>query len=385
MAVSNLQTFVNEFQDYLFNQVPVYDLINYKRASSSDYFGLFKNTTNLLNEYQTNLNFLEVTTNNIDKEIETIISSLNSKLDKIEVYANTLLGINSSELFSRDIITLEPYYLMEYYGWNTSQKALTLIPKTTYQIIGPYSESAGSKRLSKYLIPTHYVSKYININKDTKSQISSISYLNDNKEVLNTEFLKANFNETVLLIDIPINTRYVFITYYGEISPSITLLSANYESFKSYSLPVKSYSYGNIFNLNSVTDLPEGCYIQAKISFSFFDVNNINIYNENITMALNNDNLCLKEYKNHAPGETIYGYWLNGIYTTDLAAIPDNAIILYKPIYSDYITSYTDSTLFLNVKRAQTVEININLEFFSLKSETQTPRLLYLTGITRNV
>jgi hypothetical protein len=95
----SIQKFVSEFQDHLFNQMPLFDRLNIERASKTDYFGAHKNAEEVLERYKESLQFLEENALNVTDEVETILNSLDKKIEKINTYATTIIGINSTENF----------------------------------------------------------------------------------------------------------------------------------------------------------------------------------------------------------------------------------------------------------------------------------------------
>ena len=102
-------------------------------------------------------------------------------------------------------------------------------------------------------------------------------------------------------------------------------------------------------------------------------------------IPINSDGLAVKPYS-EIENETVYGYWLNSVYEEEnLDSIPQHAIVTYKPKQEDGVTLFTEAALRLSVKGAKTIEVTPTVHLQSLASSTLTPRILYLTGLTKNV
>ena len=48
----SIKTFISEFQDYLFNLEPLFNRLDVKRASKTDYFGAHKNAENIIESFK---------------------------------------------------------------------------------------------------------------------------------------------------------------------------------------------------------------------------------------------------------------------------------------------------------------------------------------------
>lgn len=384
----SIKTFVSEFQDYLFNLLPVYDRLNIDKTSKTDFYGAAKNAEEILEKYGDSLEFLEKNALSVPDEINTILNSLDNKIEKINTFATTIIGINSTENFDNELLTIHPYVLSDYENWELKQKCLLLPILSTYIVLQPYTTiTSSNKGVSKYIIPSSSSSKYLNVSKKHTTQLTSITYLNDSKEVIETSVLTNSLNKLEIILEIPLTTRYITLDYYFDEEDLITVtpLSFKHETSSRTSLSRKTYDYGNILAINSTLDLPNGCYAQLELELSFKDINGTEISKKKAILPLNNDGLALERYSK-VKGVTVYGYWLNSHYIEDdLQNIPDEAYVLYKPTQEDGISAFTESALKLSVKSAKTIDVSSTLVFNSLASNSLTPRLKYLTGLTKNV
>lgn len=384
----SIKTFISEFQDYLFNFEPIFDRIDTKRASKTDYFGAFKQAEEILEEYKDSLDFLEREALTVNNEIETILNSLDKKLDKIETFASTIIGINSSQDTYKELLTINPYLLTELPDWETTQKCATLPIISTFREIKPYSSVVKEgKAVAKFTIGDQYSTKYLAIQKAITTQLISISYLNDNKEVLDTVALPSTLNKSNITVEIPLTTRYVSLDYYydDEHLVTITPLSFKHNPFSDTSLQTKEYDYGSLLVFNSNIELPTGCYASLDLNLSFKDINGSEVLNTRAMLPLNSDGYAVKQAKD-LDNENAKGYWLNSVYSEEnLDKVPSEAYALYRPTYGTDIQLFTESALKLNVRNAKTIVVEATLKFYSLYKPTQTPRLFYLTGMTKNV
>ena len=391
----SIQKYVSEFQDYLFNQMPLFDRLNIERASKTDFYGAHKNAEEVLERYSESLQFLEENALNVSAEIDEILNSLEKKIEKINTYATTLIGINSTEHFDNELLTIQPYILSDNENWEVNQKCLMLPVVSSLTTFYPYYEDNNDKKgVSKFLLDDSKATKYINIKKLNTTNITSITYLNDIKDIIETVTLTNNLNRLNLVLEIPIVARYVIIDYYGETvlvgskyklvdKLKIIPLTFKHEPYSITSLPTYTYTYGDIFSINSHIDLPFGCYSILNLELSFKDINNKEIVKKNSIIPLNSDGLAIKQYRE---GDSVYGYWLNGIYEDlNLTSIPINTTVVYKPIQEEGIEVITESALRFNIKNAKTIDITPTLYLYSLASTSLTPRIFYLTGLTKNV
>lgn len=384
----SIKTFIAEFQDYLFNFEPIFDRIDTKRASKTDYFGAFKQAEEILEEYKESLDFLEREALTVTNEIETILNSLDKKLDKIETFASTIIGINSSQDTYKELLTINPYLLTELPDWETTQKCVLLPIISTFREIKPYSSVVkDGKAVAKFTIGDQYSTKYLAIKKSVTTQLISISYLNDNKEVLETVSLPSTLNKSDITVEIPLTTRYVSLDYYYDTDHLVTItpLSFKHSPFSDTSLPTKEYEYGSLLVFNSNIELPLGCYASLDLHLSFKDVNGTEVVSIQAVLPLNSDGYAVKQAK-YLSDEKVKGYWLNSVYSEEnLENIPPDAYVLYRPKYDTSAQIFTEAALKLNVKNAKTVKVEATLKFYSLYKQTHTPRLFYLTGMTKNV
>mgnify|MGYP003588374912 FL=1 len=383
----SIQKFVSEFQDHLFNQMPLFDRLNIERASKTDYFGAHKNAEEVLERYKESLQFLEENALNVTDEVETILNSLDKKIEKINTYATTIIGINSTENFDNELLTIQPYVLSDLENWETTQKCLLLPILSSYRIVQPYTTlKSGNKGVSKFLLSDEQSTKFISLKKKHTTQLTAVTYLNDDKDKLETVTLAGGLNKLNIILEIPITTRYIIVDYYYETDDELILtpLSFKHEQESYTNLPTYTYEYGDIFAINCNADLPFGCYVTIELSCSFKDINNIEIAHKKMLIPINSDGLAVRPYS-EIENETVYGYWLNSVYEEEnLDSIPQHAIVTYKPKQEDGVTLFTEAALRLSVKGAKTIEVTPTVHLQSLASSTLTPRILYLTGLTKN-
>lgn len=385
----SIKTFISEFQDNLFNFEPLFDRLDITRASKTDYYGAHKNAEDILELYKDSLEFIETNATGVDKEIQSIINGLNNKLDKIETFASTIIGINSSQDSFKELLTIHPYVLSEVVNWETIQKCTLLPILSTYRTIKPYGEILkDGKGIARFIIGDEYSTKYITIQKPSTTQLVSISYLNDEKEQLSSTSLPNTLNKTDIILEIPISTRYITIDYYYESTDPISIVPLSFKHQVTDVVPIgkKTYEYGNLLVFNSNVDLPAGCYAILDLNLSFTDVNNREVLNKQVQLSLDSDGVLVDLYQNLKETDTVVGYWLNNIYNdTDFSNIPDNAMVLFRKEKDNIIDVFTESALKFDVKNAKNIVVTASLKLYSLKSNTQTPRVFYLTGMTKNV
>lgn len=385
----SIKTFIAEFQDYLFNLEPLFNRLDVKRASKTDYFGAHKNAEKILEDFKESIEFIETNGANINSEVQSILKGLNNKLDKIDIFSSAMIGINSSQDNFKELLTIHPFLLNNTPNWEAIQKCVLLPILSTYTVLQPYSNVLKEgKGVARFTISDRYATKYISIDKELDLQLISVAYLNDDKEQLETSTLPNTINKSNVVLEIPINTRYISIDYYYETPSQLTItpLTFKHTPYDIVSLGQQTYEYGNILVFNSNIDLPKGCYAILDLNLSFRDVNDKEVLNKQVKLPLNSDGYLVDRYANIDKDLTVKGYWLNNVYDEDsLTNISDDAYVLYKDKKDEDVELFTESALKFTVKNAKKIKVTTSLKLYSLNNTTQTPRIFYLTGMTRNV
>ena len=385
----SIKTFITEFQDYLFNLEPLFNRLDTKRASKTDYFGANKNAEEVIESFKESVEFIETNGISINEEVSGIIKGLNNKLDKIDTFSSAIIGINSSVDNFKQLLTIHPYVLSNTTNWETIQKCVILPVLSTYRKITAYSEVLkDGKGTARFILGDEYSTKYISLHKNLTTQLVSIAYLNDDKEQLSAEVLPNTLNKDNVVLEIPINTRYISVEYYYDTpSPlSITPLTYKHTNTDIVSLGQQTYTYGDILVFNSNVDLPTGCFAVLDLNLSFKDVNGNEVLNKQIKLPLNSDGFLVDMYEKVKANSIIKGYWLNSVYEEDsLENIPSHAYVVYKEEKDSDIEFFTESALKFSVKNAKQIVVTASLNLYSLNKTTQTPRVFYLTGMTKNV
>lgn len=385
-----IKKFVSEFQDHLVSYIPIYSQLDTTRASSTDYFGAYCSTKNLLTKYETDLNFLETTVKSVEEEIDSILNSLDNKLYKINTFASIVKGINTATGEGGELVTIKPYLLNTYPIWESLQECLTLPIRSTYRKLKSYSDTKTSSRcISKFTLDTQFSTKYLSVKKDSTLSILSLSYYNDSKELLESSEILNTINKTSLIIEIPINTKYVTIeSIYENDNYNIELipLSFKHDTKTSCALPTEIYEYGDILYFNIDSDIPEGCYVSLDLQLVFKDVNNKEVYSKNINLPINSDKKIIKNTKDLKENEKVVGYWVEGLYTEDIQDITENSYAVVNQESDENISFFTESSLkFSSIRNSKTIEVTPTLKMYSLKNNTSTPRVYSITGMTKNV
>lgn len=271
------------------------------------------------------------------------------------------------------------------------EECITLPILSTHKEIKSYSNTITNNRcISRFLLDTKFATKYLNIVKDKTLNIVSISYYNDSKEFLSTTELIDSLNKTKIVVEIPVNTRYITIeSIFESNNNSLYLipLSFNHKPSSRISLPTKKYEYGNVLSFSFNSEIPEGCYVILDLQLIFRDVNHKEVYSSSIKLPINSDKKLLKKYSNIKEDDKIVGVWLEGIYTENVEdKVDERCYVTTELKATDNIEYYTESSLlFKNIKNSKTIEVVPTLEMYSMKKTTITPKIYSITGITKNV
>lgn len=390
-----IKNFISEFQDYFFVKRSLLESLDEDKLSSSNIEITLKQTEQIINDFKQELQFLDKETIEVYTEVEDIINSINSKIDKINFYAEAIKDVNTTTEDKDNIISIFPYPLdSASKNWEQNGRCYILEPKSSYINVSPYStasyDSFAKKGVNKYIISDTYSTRYIAINKNATVKINNITCFNSAREKLSTIVLNS---ENSNVITIPYNTVYINIEYEAEDSSSInfSIIPLSFYHFSTSIIPLQfnTYPYGNILSFNVKKDIPFGCYMQIKMYCTFKDVNGNVITAEEFWYSIDNDNKVVLK-KEWVTTEVVERVWKNGAFkniesTTELDSIKDNDYVICKPAYNSKIRLNTESSFFLNVKGAKTVEIQPSLYLYSLANETLTPRFNRLTGIMKSI
>ena len=91
-----IRNFIAEFQDYFYVRRSIIERLDENSLSSSNIEVAYKQTEDIVEDFKTNLEFLDKETTEILKEIEDVIGSLDNKIEKINRYAEAIKDVNTS-------------------------------------------------------------------------------------------------------------------------------------------------------------------------------------------------------------------------------------------------------------------------------------------------
>ena len=386
-----IRNFISEFQDYFYVRRSIIERLDENSLSTSNIEVAYKQTEDLIEDFKTNLEFLDKETNEVLKEIDDIIGSLDNKIEKINRYAEAIKDINTSSDDADKIVEIHPYeFNTASNNWEYNSRCYMLEPKSSYVVVRPYSTAVdknSKKGLSKFILDDAYSSNYIVINKEFSININNIVYMNSSREEIKIESLNTNLLSTRNIIAIPQNTSYINIEFSYDTEPSfsITPLSFYHHPKAIITLDKNEYKYGDILSFNQKSEIPFGCYAQVMLNCVFKDVNGNVLKVTDCWYPIDNDGLIIIE-KSKITTEIVYKVWKDGAFKDikDLSTIGDKDYILCKPTYETSVRPNTESSFLLNVKNAKTITIQPTLYMYSLMNEALTPRVYSLTGIIRN-
>lgn len=386
-----IRNFIAEFQDYFYVRRSIIERLDENSLSSSNIEVAYKQTEDIVEDFKTNLEFLDKETTEILKEIEDVIGSLDNKIEKINRYAEAIKDVNTSSDDIDRIVEIHPYeFDISSVNWEYNSRCYMLEPKSSYVVIKPYStatDNISKKGLSKFLLDDTYSSNYIVINKEFNIDVNNIVYMNSSREELKVENLNSSLLSNRNIISIPQNTRYINVEFSYDTEPSfsITPLSFYHHPKAIISLENKEYKYGDIISFNKKSQIPFGCFAQIMLHCVFKDVNENVLKIQDVWYPIDNDGLIVIE-KGRVTNEKVTRVWKDGAFkdVTDTSTISNDDYVLCKPTYGSAVKPNTESSFLLNVKNSKTITIQPTLYLYSLMNEALTPRLFSLTGIVKN-
>lgn len=387
----SIKTFVSEFQDYLFVKRSYLQQLTESDLSASNIELAFRQTEDMLEEFKTNVEFLEKNGRSINEELLEMFNSLEKKVDKINRFCSALIGINSTIDSSDKILTLSPYTFDNTLpNWEHVQKCYMLPPKSSYVTVKPYSNNTSldsKKGLAKFLIDDTFSTKYLKISKDYATNINNIVFLNSVRDVIAEESLLSNLGQTEVILNIPSSTRLINIEYEYAVNANLELvpLSFYHESESFIALEDVTYKYGDNLLFNIKSDLPFGCYAQIKLDLIFKDINDKTVHTETSWYPIDNDGRILTK-KKFITTEKITRVWSEGLFVdvNDESLIDEDSYVLCEPEYTEQFAPITESSFKMKVKHASSVMISPTLQLYSLLNQTSTPRIYTITGLTKN-
>lgn len=387
----SIQTFVSEFQDYLFTKrTYLYSLAN-DNLSASNIELAFKQTEQILEEFKTNIDFLEREGRSIDSELETMFNSLENKIDKINRFSSALIGINTTTDTAGKVLTLTPYQFdATLPNWEHIQKCYMLPPKSSYVTLQPYSKNIDEtfkKGVVKFLIDDNFSTRYLRIAKEYSTNINNVVYLNSLRDTISSSALLTNLGQSDVVLTIPASTRLVTMEFTYSVNSDISLTPLSFYHLPETTIKLEdaTYTYGDSLIFNTKADIPFGCYAQIKFDLVYRDVNENSLLKETRWYPIDNDGniLLLNEY---IKDEEVIRVWKEGMFqdVSNVDEISANDYVLCKPTYGESFKPITESSFKLNVKHAATIKVIPTLYMYSILNQTSTPRIYSITGLTRN-
>ena len=91
-----IRNFIAEFQDYFYVRRSIIERLDENSLSSSNIEVAYKQTEDIVEDFKTNLEFLDKETTEILKEIEDVIGSLDNKIEKINRYAEAIKEVKEN-------------------------------------------------------------------------------------------------------------------------------------------------------------------------------------------------------------------------------------------------------------------------------------------------
>lgn len=393
-----MSTFSSNFQDNYFTQIPILYLLNLEADSDTDIFVTIQHTLGLLTNFATNADFLNRESASIQAEMDGIFNSLETKVSKINSYAQAIIGLNSTFEDEYNIKNVNLYNLKTNTDqWEYMQKCLTLPMLSSYHEVASYktiSESTANLNSYSFVLPLSTSYKSISIKKSaTTTDVLKVTFIDSNKKVLQQLSLDTNIDENYLVVNIPLGTYILVVDAQVDNSnDALTLipLTFHFKPNATISLETMRYDFAEYFTLQSKTDIPKDCFLQLDLQLIFYDVNGNITTNDQVKMSINNSGLLIDQKRNVRPTDTIVSLYKDGVVSDvvslgiDLKAIDDNDYVLYRRVLNGVIDIISDNTLKFNLQNSVSFDCIPTLNMYSLTQPTLTPKLFNLIGITKN-
>lgn len=370
-----IDKFLRGYRDYLHQLEMITDYYP-ERLSYEEEYVIDRNTIDVLENFDANLQYLEDNIDNVKDELKKLYSNIFEKLDKLVEVAEGYQKLNTNELIESSINNLEIYSLKGKEYYDIFLDSLCLPRKS---VIKNYKSSDITRdninAVERYRMPSNKVEVLgqVNILDPSNTLLKRIvCYSRDGTELLST---------TKTIFEIPVETFEITIVTdnVNKDVPSyssLNILTNKYGSYVRTAVEDKNFKKeGKLLKVIIDRDVPTDCYITAKLTIKYKEIV------EHVFFNVGSGSRILTPQR-EARGEI--RDLLSNLVTEDIG-IEEDLVLGEEYSTNEEIIKYKGNGVF-DISNINSKEFTLGLSFslYSLTNNTKTPQIKSLFAYSTN-
>ena len=375
-----IDTFLNEYRDYMFSKNTILDFIN-DATSPSDVYVILHASLNTLRELQTTMLFLDENLIDIEREVEELFENVYKKIDKIEEIAEGYQNLNTNELSYDDIKSFKAFNITKSSFYDEYFKALALprrnkIRRLTTNFIT--RENINAKEVFVGFIDkdTHFI-KVILIDPE-KSILKRVDLIGDKGQTLESIYDRSLIKVSREVVSVEVVTDNVeknlnsfsYIDSLNDVYVDQANIALTEEVFE---------KKGSLFKINIDSEIPTQCEATLKITTQFKDRVSNKLKRESVYINLKNSREVILTKIESKPGATLKDIYGNSISIQDLDS---NDLVLGPEFSTDEVSIKHKGNKVFDISGMNTEEFSItaSITLYSFIDQNQTPKIKGMYG-----
>lgn len=375
-----IDTFLNEYRDYMFSKNTILDFIN-DATSPSDVYVILHASLNTLRELQTTMLFLDENLIDIEREVEELFENVYKKIDKIEEIAEGYQNLNTNELSYDDIKSFKAFNITKSSFYDEYFKALALprrnkIRRLTTNFIT--RENINAKEVFVGFIDkdTHFI-KVVLIDPE-KSILKRVDLIGDKGQTLESIYDRSLIKVSREVVSVEVVTDNVeknlnsfsYIDSLNDVYVDQASIALTEEVFE---------KKGSLFKINIDSEIPTQCEATLKITTQFKDRVSNKLKRESVYINLKNSREVILTKIESKPGATLKDIYGNSLSIQDLDS---NDLVLGPEFSTDEVSIKHKGNKVFDISGMNTEEFSItaSITLYSFIDQNQTPKIKGMYG-----
>lgn len=375
-----IDTFLNEYRDYMFSKNTILDFIN-EATSPSDVYVILHASLNTLRELQTTMLFLDENLIDIEREVEELFENVYKKIDKIEEIAEGYQNLNTNELSYDDIKSFKAFNITKSSFYDEYFKALALprrnkIRRLTTNFIT--RENINAKEVFVGFIDkdTHFI-KVVLIDPE-KSILKRVDLIGDKGQTLESIYDRSLIKVSREVVSVEVVTDNVeknlnsfsYIDSLNDVYVDQASIALTEEVFE---------KKGSLFKINIDSEIPTQCEATLKITTQFKDRVSNKLKRESVYINLKNSREVILTKIESKPGATLKDIYGNSLSIQDLDS---NDLVLGPEFSTDEVSIKHKGNKVFDISGMNTEEFSItaSITLYSFIDQNQTPKIKGMYG-----
>lgn len=375
-----IDTFLNEYRDYMFSKNTILDFIN-DATSPSDVYVILHASLNTLRELQTTMLFLDENLIDIEREVEELFENVYKKIDKIEEIAEGYQNLNTNELSYDDIKSFKAFNITKSSFYDEYFKALALPRRNKIRrLITNFitRENINAKEVFVGFIDkdTHFI-KVVLIDPE-KSILKRVDLIGDKGQTLESIYDRSLIKVSREVVSVEVVTDNVeknlnsfsYIDSLNDVYVDQASIALTEEVFE---------KKGSLFKINIDSEIPTQCEATLKITTQFKDRVSNKLKRESVYINLKNSREVILTKIESKPGATLKDIYGNSLSIQDLDS---NDLVLGPEFSTDEVSIKHKGNKVFDISGMNTEEFSItaSITLYSFIDQNQTPKIKGMYG-----